>query len=67
MKLHFETRIDRAYDAIEGALRPGALLPEAALKDDELTAQRAFDPIGKGIRRRERLTARSLQRFGYRW
>ncbi|MDQ6900188.1 MAG: hypothetical protein M3072_11885 [Candidatus Dormibacteraeota bacterium] len=41
MELHFKTPIDRAYDAIEDALRRGAesWLPEADLKDGELTAE----------------------------
>jgi hypothetical protein len=67
MELHFKTPIDGAYDAIEAALHRGAesWLPEADLKDDELTAELTFDPAGKHIRRRVRVIVGSVQRFGY--
>ncbi len=49
MELHFQAPIDRAYDAIEDALRRGAesWLPQADLKDDKLTAELTFDPGGQ--------------------
>jgi hypothetical protein len=67
MELHFKAPIDRAYDATEAALRREAesWLPEADLKDDELTAELTFDPVGKRIRRRVRAMVGSVQRFGY--